>query len=629
MMTLTKRKSNYTREMNRHFYRAMIDEVKKFPTSIPSMEVSEWAEKRRVLPPGLTSLPGPFRWDVAPYMREIADCLSESSSVREVAVMKGAQVTFTVGVLENYIGYTIDVAPGPMLFISADAGVAETAVELKVDRMIESAGLQGRIYSQAKKQHNKKTGDTKAKKEFPGGFLLAAGPRSGSKLRMNAIQKLVFDEVDAYPEETGKEGDPIALGVRRTDSYEATRKILYGSTPLEDHTSKIKPLFEMGDQRYYMVPCKVCGHKQRLVWDRMKYEVDERGRLVYDSVHYECEHCHAHWTNADKAWFLPRGEWVPTAEAIRPNMRSYHISSLYSPIGMRTWASICEEWIAAKSDPLKLKAFVNTVLGETWVERGQAPSPEKIMLRRENYAVGTCPGPILVVTIGADVQKDRIECEVVGWSKDKENWSISYHVLQGDTQDVDGPAWRALHDILTTEHAGKPAMMALIDMGYNAPAVYQFCEQFVGGVYPVSGDFRRAEKGSQVFVVREVTGYQTQRIDLQSDFLKIEVYNMLNRGTPDGLPPTEPMPGYCHFPVEYTAQHFKQLTAEDRVMKKGRDGRKRPAWHLPEGRRNEQLDCRNYAYGALNVLAYFTCAEQLQLEQIDWDAFWQLAEKFS
>lgn len=333
-------------------------------TQVTHLTVSEWATAKRILPQGLSPLPGPWSWEVTPYLREIADCFSATSSVREVAFMKGSRIGATVGVLENIIGYVIDAEPGPMLYVGADAEAAETAVEMRVDQMISSAGLSHKIFSQGSKAHGKKTGDTKSKKEFPGGALLTVGPNSGAKLRGFGAQYALLDEIDAYRLEVGStdkkaktaaEGDPITLVKRRTDEYEATRKILYISTPLQAQTSRINQLFLEGDQRRYFVPCKHCGAMQYLKWRggdgkyRIKYEVDKAGRLVWDSVHYECEVCGTSWKNTDKAWFLPRGEWRATAESARPGFRSYHAPSMISAIGMRSWEDACQEWIAANA----------------------------------------------------------------------------------------------------------------------------------------------------------------------------------------------------------------------------------------------------------------------------------------
>jgi phage terminase large subunit GpA-like protein len=605
-------------------------------SEITHLSVSEWAEKKRIIPEGLSSMPGPFSWSVTPYLREIADCLSAASPVQEIVVKKGAQIGFTVGVLENWIGYAIDAEPGPMMFVSGDKEMAEAAIELRIDRMIQSAGIAGKIFSQSENKDNKKSGNTKKQKEFPGGFLLAAGPNSAAKLRQFSVRYLALDEIDAYPASTEGEGDPLSLLRRRTDSFESIRKILYGSTPLIAQTSKIDRLYLEGDQRQYFVPCKHCGHMQPLKWAQIKYKTDESGGLDWSSVHYECEQCGGRWKNTDKAFFLPRGEWVPTAKPARPGIRSYQIPSLLSPIGMRSWESAADEFISTKDDPAKLRVFINTFLGESWVERGEAPRYERIMLRREDYAPeaidaegnlvdAILPDATLILTMGADVQKDRIECEVVAWGAGRESWSAGYHVIHGETADLQDPCWTQLSNLILSQHAGRPIVMTLVDSGYNAPTVYAFCERFESGVYPVKGD-SRASASPRRYMLKDVPGYLCKRIDLYTDDLKLEIYGYLAKGLPES--PDLPAPhGYCHFPEDYSEAYFRQLTAESRVPERTRTGQVRYVWHKPEGRRNEALDCRVYSTAALYVFATALC--ESEDGSIDWPAFWEWAVQFA
>lgn len=598
------------------------------PRRIVSLTVSEWAERKRVLPPGTTSQPGPFRWSVAPYMREIADCMSESSPVERIAVMKSAQVTYTVGVLENAIGYIIDAAPGPAMFVSSDETMAQTAIELRVDRMIESAGLSGKIAAQTIKRHAKKTGDTKSKKEFPGGFLLAYGPNSGGKLRSFSIQYVLGDEIDAWPTVVGSdgkranEGDVVYLLERRTAAFEGRRKILYGSTPLIAGQSRIQRLYLEGDQRQYHVPCKACGHMQPLKWEQLKWKAED-GRLDWKSVHYECAQCAAPWTNDDKAWFLPRGKWIATAEPVKPTYRSYHINSLYSPLGMTSWPDMAFEFLRRKDNPTDLQTFVNTYLGEPWEARHNAPQYERIMLYREGYDLGTLPAGAspLALTIGADVQKDRIECEIVAWGRDKVSWSVDYRIFHGDTSDPNSNAWDGLRWTLEHEHAGLPVIMALIDAGFNTPVVYAFCAQYYAGVHPVMGS-AQVGKYKQVFRRTPVQDHDgLERVDLYVDSLKQELYGYLARvKNPDDPDP----PGYCHFPASYGEVYFRQLTAEERVREITRSGADRYIWRKIRDR-NEAHDCRIYAMAALTVYAADHAASNGR-EQIDWQEFWRFLE---
>ncbi len=481
------------------------------------LTVSELAERKRYLPIGTTPFPGPWRNEVTPYLTEIMDCFSETSPVKKVVVMKGRRLGFTVGVGGNWFLYILDVAPGPALFVSGDKDMAETVFELIFDPMIESAGLGHKIFAQTEKKHSKKTGDKKERKDFAGGFFFVIGPNSGAKLKSLGFRYEYFDEVEAYPQEVKEEGDPIVLGERGADEYEPVSKFLYTSTPHIKHTSRIEPLFEKGDQRYYYVPCKHCGHMQRLHWRdedgnyRLKYEKDEMGRLIQKSVHYECEKCGGYWKNSDKSVFLPLGEWRPTAKPLEPNYRSYHLSSLYAPGGMRSWESICQQWIETKGDLTKQRVFVNTVLGETWEERGVAPQWPLVMNKREGYETGTCPGEAYFLTVGADIQKDRIEVEIVAWGKDKESWSVDYIVLPGQTEGIDGEVWIKLADLLIADHAGLPIKMAFIDAGYNTSTIYEFCDQY-SGVMPVMGDSRVCLVGSYSHPQRNHRRAQTSRV---------------------------------------------------------------------------------------------------------------------
>jgi phage terminase large subunit GpA-like protein len=59
--------------------------------------------------------------------------------------------------------------------------------------------------------------------------------------------------------------------------------------------------------------------------------------------------------------------------------------------------------------------------------------------------------------------------------------------------------------------------------------------------------------------------------------------------------------GYCHFPVDRDLAYFEQLTAE-KLRTKYSSGFPRRYWWKPDGKRNEALDCRVYAYAALHGL---------------------------
>lgn len=605
------------------------------PTHISRRRVTQWAEDKRVLPEGLSPYPGPYSFDVVPYLREIVDNLSDSSPIRETVVMKGTQVAYTVGVGENWIGYTIDEAPGPMLYVTATGTMAETQMQTRVDAMIHSAGIGDKIAPQFVRKGQRKTGDVKIKKEFPGGFLMASGPKSISTLRSFSFQKIFVDECDAFPDSTKEEGDPIYLIRRRADAYTETAKFLWGSTPLYDHNSKIKRLFLAGDQRKYFVPCKHCGKKQFLKWANLKFETtdegilvcerDKNGRIISSSVRYECEFCGGSWKNEDKDFFMATengAEWQPTVKnPLNPHCRSYHLPALYSPVGFRSWEDAVAEFLAIQREgkpKLKLQNFVNTFLAETFVDSAEKPRIEAIVTKERRYRVNTLPPDAepLLCTVTADVQGDRIETEIIAWGENAESWSIDYRIFRGDTDDLENEPWQQLREVLLSEHCGLHVALAGVDAGFRTALVYDFCDSFPSGVHPVMG--QDSLTGSKEYLkVVEMKEYATARIDLNTDLLKQELYSFLKKSEyEDGRRPL----GFCHFPADYKREHYERLLAESRVLVR-RNGAEKWIWDAGQ-RRNEQLDVRVYALGLIHALKQFVM-ESLELEELDWKDFWR------
>lgn len=619
------------------------------PTHIERLQVSEWAEKNRTLTQGFA--PGPFSLSVTPYFREILDCLSVSSPVREVAVMKGSRVGATVALGENFLGYIIAAAPAPTGYITGSADMAGAQMELRVDEMINSAGIGSLIGVREKRKNQRVTGDTQTLKRFPGGHLLAGGPKASFFKRAFGFLYLYVDEIDSFPDTLGAEGDPIFLYRQRVSEYPDDHKILWTSSPQLAENSKIMRLYEEGDQRKYFVPCRHCGHMQflrrfrrgskgGLKWeadddDRLQAEYSEEGRLIRSTVRYECEQCGGKWENKDKSWFLPRGEWRPTKVTRRPGLRSYHLPGLYSPAGAKTWEDQIIEYLQIKHEQfpaLKHQVWINTTLGEPFIEKGAAPRLEALITRERNYPRGSLPPDArpLIITIGADIQKNRIEAEVVAWGRDAVSWSIDYYVFRGETADPGSDCWEKLREVFDTPFGGglKAAFMA-VDAGYLSDAVYAFADSFQAGVFPVMGSGRDSAAGKWYTRLSPVQAHRQPRVDINTQLLKDELYRNFNRSIPEsGQVP----PGYCFFPADYDRQHFNQLIAEQKVAKVSADGSVKYQYQS-NFRRNEQLDCRVYALAVL--YAYRDEIERqsraegklAEDEGLTWGCFWGMMEK--
>jgi phage terminase large subunit GpA-like protein len=323
-------------------------------------------------------------------------------------------------------------------------------------------------------------------------------------------------------------------------------------------------------------------------------------------AHFVCPECGCVIDETSKRTMIEAGEWRAEREFV--DHASFHIWAAYSLSPNASWCQIATEFIEAKKRPDTLKTFVNTVLGETWKDLGEAPDWELVKQRRESYPLAKVPDGVVALTCGVDVQKDRFIYEVVGWAPSKESWSVDAGQLHGDTSHPD--TWKKLDELLDRVYPSTSgdlsfqiAMMA-IDSGYNAQVVYNWVRRKPSSrVIAVKGvSSARVIIGSPTKVDVTVNGKKLRRgtkvWPVGVDIAKGEFYGWLGlRRDAAGEAP----PGYCHFP-EYGDEFFQQITAEHLVTIVGkRGGRTRMVWSVQANRENHYLDCRVYARAAVNL----------------------------
>src|ERR1039457_3844232 len=205
----------------------------------PPLTLSQWAERIRGLSLRGSAEPGPWRTDRTPYLREIMDCLSPSSPVERTVFMKGAQIGGTEAG-NNWIGYVIHQAPGPMMAVQPTVEMAKRNSKQRLDPLIEESEVLRELVSDPR---SRDSGNTILSKEFPGGVLVMTGANSAVGLRSMAARYLFLDEVDGYPGDVEGEGDPVNLATARTRTF-ARRKIFMCSTPKITGSSRIEAAFE-------------------------------------------------------------------------------------------------------------------------------------------------------------------------------------------------------------------------------------------------------------------------------------------------------------------------------------------------------------------------------------------------
>ena len=554
----------------------------------PLLKVSEWADGFRMLSQTASSEPGRWRTERTPYLKEIMDALSPSSPVEKVIFMKGAQIGGTEAG-NNWIGYIIDQAPGPMLVVQPTVEMGKRWSKGRLAPLIDDTPA---LRDKVKDPRSRDSGNTVQSKEFTGGIVVVTGANSAVGLRSMPVRYLFLDEIDAYPGDADGEGDPVSLAIQRTATF-ARRKILLVSTPTIQGLSRIEREFEASDQRYYWVPCPHCNTFQILKWPQVQWDDEPL------NAHYVCIECKEKIQHHQKTWMLANGQWRASSES-NGKIAGFHISSLYSPVGWLSWGEAAQNFLHAKENEQLLKVWVNTTLGETWVDKGEAPDWQRLFERKENYAIGTVPYGGLVLTAGVDVQKDRIEVEIVAWGQKRESWSVDYQVFEGDPGKAS--TWQHLSALMSTlfpseDGLERPISRIAVDAGYATQEVYGWIRsQPPGRVMAVKGiDKALVPVGAPSRVDVTILGQKLRRgaklWPIGVSVLKSELYHVLKLSqTDEGFPA-----GYCHFPA-YGPEYFKQLTAEQLVTKISKGYPKREWQKIRE--RNEALDCRVYARAA-------------------------------
>lgn len=569
------------------------------------LTLSEWADKYAVLSAESSAEAG--RWKTLPYQKGIMDAIT-NPSIERVSVMKSARVGYTK-ILNHALAYHIHHDPCSMMVVQPTVEDAEGYSKEEIAPMLRDTPVLRGVVTDAKQKDGS---NSILHKLFPGGQLSLVGANSPRGFRRVSRRIVAFDETSAYPASSGKEGSPIKLGIKRTD-YFWNRKIIDGSTPGIDGNCAIQTAFLEGDQRRRFLPCPQCGHMQPLKFSNLKWPKGDP-----KAAYFVCEKEGCVIEHKSLRWMDEHGQWLPTAVAANPKHVSFHIWAAYSYSPNSTWGDIAAEFVASHKNQDLFKTFVNTVLGETWVTTGEKPDHMRLYERRETYVINKIVNDrVAFLTAGADVQKDRIEVEIVGWLRDKQSYSIDYRVITGETH-TEAP-WRELDKLLnetwlTPSGRELQLRMLAVDSGYNTQHVYDWVRKH-------SASRVRAIKGSDS---QQTIFGQPKDIDLNRDgsklrrsskvwpvgssVIKEELYAWLKLAGAgdDGVYP----PGFCHFP-QYDEEYFKRLCSEQLETKKV-NGRNVYQW-VKVVERNEPLDCRVYSRAAASMFGMDRFSDN------DWD----------
>lgn len=437
--------------------------------------------------------------------------------------------------------------PCPLMFASSAQKIALEVVDRTYEMIRQSPALAGLL--PPKHQQKQDRIDLGACEMFVG------WSRSKDTLADKNVKVGHANEIDKWEHvSTSTEGDPLKLFTDRGKVFAATRKFVFESTPAVKNRSRVEDGVLRSTNCRYFVPCPECGRYQALRMGSAYAELrklptdNRRGGLDFsrngagrwdvftarESAAYVCEHCEARLGDHARAWMMRRGVWVPhgctvndegAAEQIDEHaderfqswskarwvsgtptrdghIAGYQLSSLYALA--LTWGDVAAEVVDGHEKPQMMRNFINQWLGETWelVARGQ--TWEQLGQRLTSgveLTRGIVPTTHSVLTAGIDKQQDRYVYQIKSWGADRRSHIVDY----GEAADETELYAQVVEQNFRYEGGGAIRVsVALMDSGFRAPVVYEFCKRCLANgrkVLPCKGS---ATALSSVYSVSEL-----------------------------------------------------------------------------------------------------------------------------
>lgn len=583
----------------------------------PPARFRDWLPKNIVLVDGPKK--GEF-WALedAPYLGEIADCLSIDHPCNLVTVRKSQQTGVSILALAWSL-YIAETAPDNTIYGLPSIDFLQDMNSQKLQPLIEAwqTATGKQVIFPAVSRSG--AGSTIYEKRFAGGSLMLANANVATDLSGKTTRYGVKDEVSKWQTHINGD-DPETLFFGRFTAFRRTKsfKIFELSTPEIDTGDelgdapghcRIDRSFRRSDQRFWNIACAECGHGFKQV-----YEGFHLDRLHPHKSFYGCPSCGHVISETERVIGVRKGRYIATAHG--PDRHpGFHVDAFDSL--MMSYEAIAEDVLNhAKPGGLGDKGVYNLVLGLPAKEKGNAPDHERLMERREDYRELHIPVGGLILVAGADVQHNGIWVEIVAFGEDRQSWSLGVRFLDGATDNASEGAWVALDTLFRQplrDAFGNTRQLEAMAVdggdGGRTNQVLEWCRRRPNA-YAVKGVGGRGVPAISVPAKKSVTK-RGKRKRFGSAMLwpvgtwglKSEFYANLHKPGLAAGEPADP-PGYVHFGGFLPKEYFLQITAESFVAEVVK-GRFKEEWRRlrPD---NHCLDARIYAMAMAEMLGLST-----------------------
>lgn len=535
-----------------------------------------------------------WRTSIAPFQAGIMDAWHEPGV--EIVVVMGSSQWGKTAILVNIVCYHIAEDPSEILVVLPT--LDPMAKDFSKNRLDPVIGASPELARRVSKRRAPDASNTLVAKTFLGGDLAIAGAKSAASLAARSRRVLLLDELDRYPPELPGEGNTVQIALKRTQVYRRRRRVMMTSSPTVVG-GPIHSWFLRGDQRRFYVPCPACGIMHPYEWRNVKWQRDDptTARLI-------CPACKHPMTEGERTGVLAQGRWRAEApDRPEPQIVSFHIWEAYSPFS--SLRQIVAAFLQARrdqkaGDQSEMHTWQNTTLGEPIEpERGEGVDTHVVLQRRQGRASPLDPA-IACLTLGVDVQDDRLETLLLGWAVGEECWAIDRRQLDGNTEEPE--VWQQLDELLEEEWPRQgggalPIRATCIDSaGHRTTLVYDYVQRrAVRRVFATIG--RAGDRPIVSSPTPRKWGRNKRPVPLYTIGVDAAKALWMSR-----LRVPEAGHGYVHLPAEaWCDDEFAAQLTSERLVTKWQRGIPRSEWRKIRAR-NETLDCAVLGLAALRLL---------------------------
>ena len=429
------------------------------------VDVAEWATRHRWLTNSGGGYVGRWRHDLAPYLREMMEVLTDNSFQTVAGVGPGQCGKTEIAM--NWLGASISGDQADMLWFMQTDSAAQAFVKSRIDPMIdEHEILRGR-------RGLRSVDDSLSYKRFTG-MTVEFLPATRSMMINKRAPRILADEWDAYDQSIG---DPkVLLDVRR-QTFGRESKLVALSHP--DRAGGLHPrhwnagimaLYAQSDRRVWYWQCPECGG-----WSSPNPSADRVMTLDYpdaDNVPLDdvadqarlicpCNGCVLE--DAARKQMNLTGRWIGLGQSIDQDgevtggltpkdTAGFWIVGLMSPFLLNGMGGLARERVRAErqreatGSDVTLREVVVKAWGVPFDPPRNVGSIDATTLADRadpSRALGVVPEGVRFLTAFADVQANRFETLVRGWGRGGESWVIDHRVHVADTSHSP-QAWDAL-----------------------------------------------------------------------------------------------------------------------------------------------------------------------------------------